>query len=62
MNTATEIQELARLAGIELPEERAVALITSLRTIQDAARALSAIDYSDAEPGGRFRAPQPGTK
>jgi Asp-tRNA(Asn)/Glu-tRNA(Gln) amidotransferase C subunit len=62
MNTATEIQELARLAGIELPEERAAALIISLRTIQDAARELASIEYGDAEPSGRFRVPRTGTK
>jgi Asp-tRNA(Asn)/Glu-tRNA(Gln) amidotransferase C subunit len=62
MSTATEIQELARLAGLELPEERAAALVISLRTMQDAARVLASIDYGGVEPSGRFRVPRSGTK
>lgn len=56
--TAADIQRIARLAGIELSEERASALAPSLRTIEDGARRLAAIDYGDAEPAGRFRAPK----
>lgn len=62
MNTAPEIQELARLAGIELSEERAAGLVIPVRTIEDAARALASIEYGDAEPSGRFRAPKTGAK
>lgn len=62
MSTASGIQELARLAGIELPEERAAPLIPSQPALQDAARALAAVDYGDVEPSGRFRSPGSVTK
>lgn len=60
--SAADIQQIARLAGIELPEERAAALIVPLRAMQDGARQLAAIDYAEAEPGSRFRAPQTGPR
>jgi len=58
-DSATEVQQIARLAGVDLPTERGEALAVPMRGMQDAARQLASIDYGDAEPSGRFRAPRP---
>lgn len=60
--SAADVQQLARLAGIELSEERASALIVPLRAMEDAARQLAAFEYGEAEPSGRFHPPKAPTK
>lgn len=56
-DSTAQIQQVVRLAGIEVPENRAEALVVAVRTMEDAARLLAAIDYGEAEPSSRFRAP-----
>jgi hypothetical protein len=54
-----DIHTLMRLAGLPLPEERVPRLSAGLQLTAETARALAAIDYGEAEPAGRFRAPPP---
>lgn len=51
------IKQMARRAGVELPDERARALGGAVRNLERVARALAAIDYGEAEPAARFRVP-----
>ena len=54
---ATTIQQIARQAGVDLPEERAAALVPSVQAIAAGVRVLAGVDYGDAEPAATFRAP-----
>ena len=47
------------MAGIRLPHERIPALAAGLEITRRVAELLSRVDYGDAEPASRFRAPEP---
>jgi hypothetical protein len=49
---------LARLAGLDLPSERRLALQLGLVTVRTAVHVLMERDYGEAEPADRFR-PRP---
>lgn len=51
------IQQLARQAGVELPEQRASSLGPSAQGLAAAARLLASIDYRDMEPAIVFPPP-----
>lgn len=60
--TVSEVQQLLRQAGIEIPAARAEALILALQGMAVAVRTLAVVDYGAAEPAARFRAPTPEAK
>ena len=53
------IAYLAAQAGLSLGDEDMEALLLSLPLVRAAMAALSAPDYGETEPAGRFRAPGP---
>ena len=54
-----DVKRMARRAGIDLTDERAQGLAGAIRSVEQVARALAAIEYGEAEPAARFRAPRP---
>ncbi len=50
-------REIARLAGITVPEERLRPLAAGLDVTRYVAAVLAAIDYGETEPAPRFHAP-----
>ncbi len=53
------VRQFAAAARITVPEARLPALAAGLATTIDTMARLLALDYGDAEPAGRFRAPPP---
>ena len=53
-----KVRQMARRAGITLTDERAQGLSGALRNLERVASALAAIDYGEAEPAARFKAPR----
>lgn len=49
------IHRLAAIAGVPMTEERIAALATTLSFVQAQIASLAQVDYSEAEPAGRFR-------
>ncbi len=56
---ANDVKRMARRAGVELTAERAQGLTGVIRNLERVAGALAAIDYGEAEPATRFKAPKP---
>jgi Asp-tRNA(Asn)/Glu-tRNA(Gln) amidotransferase C subunit len=54
-----QVKQMARRAGIKLTDERAQGLTGALRNLSQVSSALAAIDYGEAEPAARFKAPRP---
>jgi Asp-tRNA(Asn)/Glu-tRNA(Gln) amidotransferase C subunit len=54
-----QVKQMARRAGIKLTDERVQGLAGALRNLERVASGLAAIDYGEAEPGARFKAPRP---
>jgi Asp-tRNA(Asn)/Glu-tRNA(Gln) amidotransferase C subunit len=53
-----DVRQMARRAGIDLGDSRAENVVRALPTIAQLAQVLASIDYGEAEPSSRFRAPK----
>ena len=51
------VKMMARGAGIELADDRAENVVRALAGIDQVSQTLSKVDYGEAEPSSRFRAP-----
>lgn len=52
------VKRMARGAGIELADDRAENVVRALAGIDQVSRTLSKVEYGEAEPSSRFRAPK----
>ncbi len=52
------VKQVARSAGIELADDRAENIVRALAGIDQISEALSKVDFGEAEPSSRFRAPK----
>lgn len=52
------VKKMARSAGIELADDRAENVARALAGIDQISQTLSQVDYGEAEPSSRFRAPK----
>jgi len=52
------VKQLARSAGIELSDDRVENIVRALASTAQISKTLSKVDYGEAEPSCRFRAPK----
>ena len=52
------VKQLARSAGVEVADDRVENIVRALAGTAQISQTLSKVDYGEAEPSSRFRAPK----